>query len=167
MFILPFLIGLVLRHQRPEPLRVLDSVSADPDLGATAPTGRERCTSGASGVRAPGVPPRILQTIRRFVSRCGAVGAPHHPLSTPCASTPRDAHRQTIATPSAAPCSQGINHARNHQLRRMDRPHRPWSRAERTRSHGMERQRTDRERGRPPHGYRPRDRRKAPRRRQI
>ncbi|MFU3311328.1 hypothetical protein ACM7MB_31190 [Pseudomonas aeruginosa] len=41
---------------------------------------------------------------------------------TPCASTPRDAHRQTIAPPSADPCSQGINHARNHQLRRMDRP---------------------------------------------
>lgn len=34
MFILPFLIGLVLRHQRPEPLRVLDIASADPDLGA-------------------------------------------------------------------------------------------------------------------------------------
>lgn len=79
MFILPFLIGLALRHQRPEPLRVLDSVSADPDPGVTAPTGRERCISGASRVRAPGVPPRILQTIRRFVSRCGAVGAPHHP----------------------------------------------------------------------------------------
>lgn len=79
MFILPFLIGLALRHQRPEPLRVLDSASADPDLGATAPIGRERCTSGASRVRAPGVPPRMLQTIRRFVSRCGAVGAPHHP----------------------------------------------------------------------------------------
>lgn len=78
MFILPFLIGLVLRHQRPEPLRVLDSASADPDMGASAPAGRERCTRGASGVRAPGVPPRILQTIRRFVSRCGAVGAPHH-----------------------------------------------------------------------------------------
>lgn len=79
MFILPFLIGLALRHQRPEPLRVLDSASADPDLGATAPIGRERCTSGASRVRAPGVPPRMLQTIRRFVSRCGAVGALHHP----------------------------------------------------------------------------------------
>lgn len=79
MFILPFLIGLVLRHQRPEPLRVLDSASADPDLGAPAPAGRERCTSGASRVLAPGVPPRMLQTIRRFVSRCGAAGALHHP----------------------------------------------------------------------------------------
>ncbi len=48
MFILPFLIGLALRHQRPEPLRVLDRASADPDLGAPAPAGRERCTCGAS-----------------------------------------------------------------------------------------------------------------------
>lgn len=79
MFILPFLIGLVLHDQRPEPLRALDSASADPDLGASAPAGRERCTRGASGVRAPGVPPKMLQTIRRFVSRGGAVGAPLHP----------------------------------------------------------------------------------------
>ncbi|RQA57834.1 hypothetical protein IPC483_23065 [Pseudomonas aeruginosa] len=46
MFILPFLIGLVLHDQRPEPLRALESDSADPDLGASAPAGRERCTAG-------------------------------------------------------------------------------------------------------------------------
>lgn len=66
MFILPFLIGLALRHQRPEPLRVLDSASAYPDLGAPAPAGRERCTRGAVG--APHHP--SLDSMRQHSTQC-------------------------------------------------------------------------------------------------